>query len=51
MKIVIISPILITSLIKASQELNEEFELELDLRIYYPNQIDNEEISSDEITE
>ncbi|MFZ2184931.1 MAG: magnesium chelatase subunit H [Methanothrix sp.] len=51
MKIVIISPILITSLIKASQELNEEFELELDLRIYYPNQIDNEEISSDEIAE
>jgi len=50
MMVVVVSPVLVPSLIKASQELKEEFELELDLRIYYPSQIDNEKVSLDEFT-
>jgi len=36
MKVVVVSPILVPSLIKASEDLKDEFGLNLDLRIYHP---------------
>ncbi len=48
MKVVVVSPILVPSLIKASEDLKDEFGLNLDLRIYHPSQIDNEEVAVDE---
>ncbi|HNQ53149.1 MAG TPA: magnesium chelatase subunit H [Methanothrix soehngenii] len=50
MKVVVVSPILVPSLIKASEDLKDEFGLNLDLRIYHPSQIDNEEVVVDEFT-
>lgn len=52
MKVVVVSSVLVPGLIKASQELREEFGLELDLRVYHPGQvlpgqIDDEEASLD----
>lgn len=44
MKIIFVSPVLVPSLIKAAQDLRDEFNLTFELEIYHPSQIDNEEI-------
>jgi len=44
MKIIFISPVLVPSLVKAAQDLRDEFNLAFDLEIYHPSQIGNEEI-------
>ena len=44
MKIIFVSPVLVPSLVKAAQDLRDEFNLAFDLEIYHPSQIDNEEI-------
>jgi cobaltochelatase CobN len=44
MKIVFISPVLVPGLIKAAQDLRDEFNLAIDLEIYHPGEIDNEEV-------
>jgi len=48
MKVVVVSPTLVPGLIQASEDLKEERRLDLDLRVYYPHQIDDEEIDPDE---
>lgn len=48
MKVVVVSPTLVPGLIQASEDLKEERRLDLDPRVYYPHQIDDEEIYPDE---
>ncbi|MFZ2472227.1 MAG: magnesium chelatase subunit H [Methanothrix sp.] len=46
MKIIFVSPVLVPSLVKAAQNLRDEFNLVIDLEIYHPGQIDNDEIDA-----
>ncbi|HJH26077.1 MAG TPA: magnesium chelatase subunit H, partial [Methanophagales archaeon] len=47
MKITCISTVATTSLLEAVNELRGEFELDIDFKIYYPNQLDEEEVDKE----
>ncbi len=49
MKITCISTVPTPALAEAMNELNKEFGLDVDFKIYYPNQIDEEEVDSETV--
>jgi len=49
MKITCISTVPTPALAEAMNELNEEFELDVEFKIYYPNQIDEEEVDRETV--
>ncbi|NQE54684.1 hypothetical protein C5S29_13930 [ANME-1 cluster archaeon GoMg3.2] len=51
MKITCISTVATPTILEAIDELKEDFELDIDFKIYYPNQIDEEEVDSETLKE
>jgi len=47
MKITCISTVATPTLLEAVNDLREDFELDVDFKIYYPNQINEEEIEEE----
>jgi len=50
MKATFISTVPTSSLAKAAQQLKKEFDLSLELKVYYPRQIDEEQVKDDVVS-